>query len=73
MAAHSGILAWKIPCTEEPGVLQSIGSQRVRHVEMAEHAPKEKLESQVNELSTFLGMGKSKSLGSLKSFDIKFL
>ena len=36
-----------------------------------EHAPKEKLESQVNELSTFLGMGKSKSLGSLKSsFDI---
>ena len=31
MAAHSDILAWKIPCTEEPGVLQSIGSQRVRH------------------------------------------
>ena len=29
MATHSGILAWKIPCTEEPGVLQSIGSQRV--------------------------------------------
>ena len=25
---HSGILAWKIPCTEEPGGLQSIGSQR---------------------------------------------
>ena len=29
MATQSGILAWKIPCTEEPGVLQSIGSQRV--------------------------------------------
>ena len=31
MATHSGILAWKIPWTEEPGRLQSMGSQRVRH------------------------------------------
>ena len=31
MATHSSILAWKIPWTEEPGRLQSIGSQRVRH------------------------------------------
>ena len=31
MAAHSSILAWKIPWTEEPGGLQSIESQRVRH------------------------------------------
>ena len=31
MAAHSGILAWKIPWTEEPGRLQSMGSQRVGH------------------------------------------
>ena len=31
MASHSGILAWKIPWTEEPGGLQSMGSQRVRH------------------------------------------
>ena len=30
MATHSGILAWKIPCAEEPGRLQSLGSQRVR-------------------------------------------
>ena len=30
MATHSGILAWKIPWTEEPGGLQSIGLQRVR-------------------------------------------
>ena len=29
-ATHSGILAWKIPWTEEPGGLQSTGSQRVR-------------------------------------------
>ena len=31
MAAHSSILAWRIPGTEEPGRLQSMGSQRVRH------------------------------------------
>ena len=31
MAAHSNILAWRIPWTEEPGGLQSMGSQRVRH------------------------------------------
>ena len=29
MATHSGILVWRIPWTEEPGWLQSIGSQRV--------------------------------------------
>ena len=29
MAAHSSILAWRIPGTEEPGGLQSMGSQRV--------------------------------------------
>ena len=31
MATHSSILAWRIPCTVEPGGLWSIGSQRVRH------------------------------------------
>ena len=31
MATHSSILAWKIPQTEEPGGLQSLGSQRVSH------------------------------------------
>ena len=31
MATHSSILAWKIPWMEEPGRLQSVGSQRVRH------------------------------------------
>ena len=31
MATHSNILAWRIPWTEEPGGLQSIGSQRVKH------------------------------------------
>ena len=31
MATYSSILAWNIPGTEEPGGLQSMGSQRVRH------------------------------------------
>ena len=31
MAAHSSVLAWRIPWTEEPGGLQSMGWQRVRH------------------------------------------
>ena len=31
MATHSSILAWKTPWTEEPGRLQSMGSQRVGH------------------------------------------
>ena len=32
MATHSSILAWRIPGTEEPGGLQSMGSQRVRRL-----------------------------------------
>ena len=31
MGTHSSILAWRIPWTEEPGGLQSVGSQRVAH------------------------------------------
>ena len=31
MITHSSILAWRIPWTEEPGGLQSIGLQKVRH------------------------------------------
>ena len=31
MATHSSILAWRIPWTEKPGGLQSMGSQNIRH------------------------------------------
>ena len=31
MTTHSSILAWRIPWTEEPDGLQSMGSQRIRH------------------------------------------
>ena len=36
MATHSGILAWRIPWTEEPSGLQSTGLQRVGHDSMTE-------------------------------------
>ena len=38
MATHSSIPAWRIPRTEEPGALQSMGSQRHRHDNVIEHA-----------------------------------
>ena len=37
-ATHSGLLTWRIPGTEEPGKLQSMGLQRVRHDWATEHA-----------------------------------
>ena len=39
MATHSSILAWKTPWTEEPGGLQSRGSQRVGHNCVRTHTP----------------------------------
>ena len=38
MATHSSILAWRIPWTEEPGRLQSTGSQRIRHDWVTKHS-----------------------------------
>ena len=38
MATHSSILAWSIPWTEEPGGLESMGSQRVKHDFVTENA-----------------------------------
>ena len=37
VAPHSSILAWEVPWTEEPGVLQSTGLQSVRHDGATEH------------------------------------
>ena len=37
MATHSNILPWKIPWTENPGGLQSMGSQRVRYDLVSDH------------------------------------
>ena len=38
MATHSSILAWEVPWTEEPDGLQSLGSRRVGHDRVTEHA-----------------------------------
>ena len=38
VATHSSVLAWRIPWTEEPGRLQSMGSQRVRHGRETQHS-----------------------------------
>ena len=38
MATHSNVLAWRIPWTEGPGGLQSMGLQRVRHGLMTKHS-----------------------------------
>ena len=38
MATHSSILTWRIPWTEEPGRLQSLGPHRVRQTEAIKHA-----------------------------------
>ena len=38
MATHSGILAWRIPWTEEPGELKYIGSQELDIAEVTYHA-----------------------------------
>ena len=51
MATHSSILAWRIPWTEEPGGLQSIGSQRVGHDWSTKHVTQHDL------AAPFLGSG----------------
>ena len=46
MATHSSILAWRIPWTEEPGGLQSMGSQnQTRLTQLSTHTALENLES----------------------------
>ena len=50
MATHSSILAWRIPWTEEPGGLQSTGSQRVGHDRATSLSPKSNLWKGAGEL-----------------------
>ena len=53
MAIHSSILAWRIPWTEKPVELQSIGSQRVRH-DWAQHTRSNSGIQSSNYIFTFL-------------------
>ena len=52
MATHASILAWKIPRTEEPGGLQSMGSHRVRH----DLATKPQQQLRVNRLQVLISL-----------------
>ena len=54
MATHSGIVAWEIPWTEEPGGLQFTGSQRVRHDWVTEYAHTGDLEGEEQDESTLI-------------------
>ena len=54
MATHSSILAWEIPWTEEPGGLESVGSQRVRHDLVTKQ---QQLDNQISDLEFFHGLG----------------
>ena len=55
MVTHSSILAWRIPWTEQPGRIQSKGSQRVRHDWMANTSTPRPLPYQLMHLSWWLG------------------
>ena len=48
MATHSGMLSWKIAWTEEPGRLQSTGSQRVGHYRATEHTHTQEMDNLIS-------------------------
>ena len=68
MATHSSILAWEIPWTEEPGGLQSVESQRVRHDRVTNTDDRLSTLNRRHLFLTILETGKSKItvLGSSK-------
>ena len=49
MATQANILAWRIPWTEEPGGLQSMGLQRVRHDSAIKHSTRSENKEEVAE------------------------
>ena len=53
MATHSSIPAWRIPWTEEPGGLQSVGSQRVGHDLAAKPPTSTRIAAVMNVTATF--------------------
>ena len=58
MATHSSILTWRIPWTEEPGELQSMGSQRIKHNLVIEQIQSQETGSMKDRLTKlFIGCG----------------
>ena len=63
MAAHSSILAWKIPWAEEPGGLQSMESQRVRHDWVTDQRAHESFDFVTWEMARDFGEGGARKEG----------
>ena len=70
MATHSSTLAWKIPWTEKPGRLQSMGSQRVRRLSYFT-STKEKITSIQWKICIEIFQGKKKQLGLDSNLEIQ--
>ena len=62
MAAHSSILAWRIPRTEEPGGLQSTGLHAVGHDLATEHIARPCADFMLPSLQVFLRIWQNKDL-----------
>jgi len=73
MAIHSSILAWRIPWTEEPGGLQSMGSQRVRHDWATDTNFRLSNHNQALMVQTWLCLKIMKWLAAILSFKVLFL
>ena len=68
MATHSSTLAWRIPWTEEPGRLQSMGLQRVRHKDMTE-----RLSTAHNHIKGSSGSSAVRNLPAMQQTQVQFL
>ena len=64
MATHFSILAWRIPWTEEPGGVGSIGSQRVGHDLVTEQQMVKNLPGVVRDLGSIPGFGRCPGKGN---------
>ena len=67
MATHSSILAWEVPWTEEPGGLQSMGSQRAGHNWATEHTHTHRVKRTLAEDSDCLGLYPGQAIYQWKS------
>ena len=68
MATHSSTLVWRIPWTEEPGRLQSMGLQRVRHKDVTE-----KLSTAHNHIKGSSGSSAVRNLPAMQQTQVQFL
>ena len=69
MATHSSILTWRVPWTEEPGGLQSMGSQsRVRLKRLSMHSPSNTITIEIRFQHMYLQFSSVQSLSHVRLF-----